>query len=84
MRNFCTISQKSVEMLNLNVGEMVELLSADDLNAKNEEHVFETAIRWIDHDPENRKQNITELLKSVRLGLLTTQYFVEKVKVRPA
>ncbi len=75
------MSNKSNELLALNVDQLVELLSTDDLNVKNEEIVFDTTLRWINHDPENRKQFIINLLKCVRLGLLSTQFFVEKVKV---
>lgn len=60
---------------------MVEIISSDDLNVKNEEIVFECIIRWINHDLENRKQHISKLLRCIRLGLLSTQYFVETVKV---
>ena len=34
-------------MLMLSLGEMVELLSSDELNVKNEEMVFDAAMRWI-------------------------------------
>ena len=81
MQNFYEVSLKSNELLCLNIDQLIEILSTDDLNVKNEEIVFDTILRWINHDPENRKQHTTELLKCVRLGLLSTQYFVEKVKV---
>ena len=81
MENIAKISLKSNEFLALHVDELVEILSSDDLNVKNEEIVFDAILRWINHDPENRKQYIINLLKCVRLGLLSTQYFVEKVKV---
>ena len=76
------VSLQSNELLQLNVDELIELTASDDLNVKNEEIVFDTIVRWIDHDPEMRKDDIVPLLKSIRLGLLSTQFFVEKVKVR--
>lgn len=81
MENFCVIAARSNELLSLSLGDMVELLSSDELNVKNEEIVFDAINRWINHDPENRKQHIVDLLKCMRLGLLSTQYFVETVKV---
>merc|ERR1712178_467711 len=81
--NFTEVSAKSNEILLLTVPEMCELLSSDELNIKSEERVFEAALRWINHDPPARKKHILELLQCVRLGLLSTQFFVEKVKVHP-
>ena len=81
MEHFPTVATNSNELLELDSTALVELLSSDDLNVKNEELVFDAITRWISHNPEKRKNNILELLKCVRLGLLSTQYFVEKVKV---
>ncbi len=81
MENFPIVATNSNELLELSSTALIELLSSDDLNVKNEELVFDAITRWISHDPEERKKYILELLKSVRLGLLSTQYFVEKVKV---
>ncbi len=81
MEHFPTVATNSNELLELDSTALVELLSSDDLNVKNEELVFDAITRWISHNPEERKNNILELLKCVRLGLLSTQYFVEKVKV---
>ncbi len=71
MEHFTDIATRSNELLML----------SDDLNVKNEEIVFECIIRWINHDLENRKQHVAKLLRCIRLGLLSTQYFVETVKV---
>lgn len=83
MYNFHEISTLSNEFLQLSTEELAEILSRDELNAKNEELVFDAVLRWIDYDPERRKGSIAKLLWYVRLGLLTTQYFVEKVKPHP-
>jgi kelch-like protein 10 len=74
------------------------ILNTDELNVKSEEAVFDAVIRWIDYKVDERKQvgirnrnispifllkNIIDLLKCVRLGLLTTNFFLEKVKCHP-
>jgi kelch-like protein 10 len=82
MEHFTEIATKSNELLMLSDEAMVEIISSDDLNVKNEEIVFECIIRWINHDLENRKLHIAKLLRCIRLGLLSTQYFVETVKVK--
>ena len=81
MEHFTDIATKSNELLMLTDEAMVEIISSDDLNVKNEEIVFECIIRWIYHDIDKRKQHIAKLLRCIRLGLLSTQYFVETVKV---
>ncbi|XP_052791911.1 kelch-like protein 10 [Mya arenaria] len=83
MQNFITISKDSNEFLQLTCEELAEVLSRDELNVKNEEIVFDAVLRWIDYDPERRKSSIAKLMRAIRLGLLTTQYFVEKVKPHP-
>jgi kelch-like protein 10 len=83
MNKFSEVVSKSTEFLQLDIDEVCVLLSSDYLNMKNEEHVFEAALRWIDYEPNSRKIHIARLLHTIRLGLLTTHYFVEKVKSHP-
>lgn len=37
-------------------------------------------MRWIDHKPGSRASHLTTLMRAVRLGLLSNQYFMEHVK----
>ncbi|XP_033728458.1 kelch-like protein 10 [Pecten maximus] len=83
MHNFSEVFAISNEYIDLCVEDVCEILSSDDLNVKNEEMAFMAILRWIDYDPTNRRCHITDLLRTVRLGLLSTQYFVEKVKSHP-
>lgn len=83
MHNFYQVSSSSNEFLQLTADELADILARDELNVKNEELVFDSVLRWIDYDPERRKSSIAKLMRSIRLGLLTTQYFVEKVKPHP-
>ncbi|XP_076094839.1 kelch-like protein 10 [Mytilus galloprovincialis] len=83
MNKFGEVYSKSNEFLQLDIEEVCDLLSSDQLNVKNEEIVFDAVLRWIDYEPEYRKVHIARLLRTIRLGLLTTQYFVEKVKSHP-
>lgn len=79
MQNFCKVCSKSNEFLQLTADELAEIISRDELNVKNEELVFDSVLRWIDYDPERRRNCMPKLLRVIRLGLLSTQYFVEKV-----
>ncbi|XP_058809482.1 kelch-like protein 10 [Phymastichus coffea] len=82
-KNFVEIAETSSEILTLCVADLKALISADELNVKNEEDTWELVLRWIDHDPKKRKAHIAELMSQIRLGLLETQYFMENVKEHP-
>jgi kelch-like protein 10 len=81
MRYFVQVSQQSEELLELPVEELQAILGSDELNVKREEDVWICILRWIDHDAENRKGHIADLMKTVRLGLLDAQFFREKVSI---
>lgn len=83
MHNFSEVVATSNEYTGLCVEDVFEILSSDDLNVKSEEMAFAALLSWIDYDSENRKCHIPGLLRAVRLGLLSTQFFVEKVKAHP-
>ncbi|XP_067009753.1 kelch-like protein 10 isoform X2 [Anabrus simplex] len=83
MRHFVQVAQDSDELLNLSLEELRSLVEADELNVKSEEVVWDCVLRWINHDPENRKMHIVDLMKNIRLGLLDTQFFLENVKDHP-
>jgi hypothetical protein len=81
IHHFVQVSQQSVELLELPVEELQAILGSDELNVKQEELVWECVLRWIDHDAENRKDHIVDLMKTVRLGLLDAQFFHENVSI---
>ncbi|KAK7110160.1 kelch-like protein 10 isoform X2 [Littorina saxatilis] len=83
LQNFQTVYNVSNEYLQLDVEEVCDVLESDQLNVRNEELVFDAVCRWVDFDPERRRGHMARLLKTIRLGLLTTQFFVEKVKSHP-
>ncbi|XP_066145529.1 kelch-like protein 10 [Euwallacea fornicatus] len=83
MKNFGQIAAQSNEILSLSLRELQEIINADDLNVKSEETVWEMILRWIDFSTEERKGHIVDLMKCIRLGLLDTQFFLEKVKDHP-
>ncbi|XP_021928737.1 kelch-like protein 10 [Zootermopsis nevadensis] len=66
LRHFVQVSQQSGELLELPVEELQEIITSEELNAEDEETVWECILRWINHDPDNRKGHIAGLLKGVR------------------
>lgn len=80
LRRFDEVSTNSTEFLNMPIEQLCEILDSDYLNVRNEEMVFDAVVRWIDYNPEYRKQEIARLLVCIRLGIITTRTFIEKVK----
>ncbi|XP_062552489.1 kelch-like protein 10 [Armigeres subalbatus] len=83
LKNFVEVARMCTDLMKVNLDDIYELLSDELLNVKDEEPVWECCVRWIDADAVNRSKHIAKLMKSVRLGLLKTQYFLEKVKEHP-
>lgn len=67
-RNF-SIVVESEDFLKLEVEQLMELFSADDLCVESEEMVFEACLKWIKHDPAEREKFIIDLLEKVATSL---------------
>jgi kelch-like protein 10 len=63
--------------------ELKVIIGVDELNVKSEEVVWDVVLRWINHDKENRKGNIVDLIKNVRQGLLNQKFVLENVRAHP-
>lgn len=63
-RNFSSVVE-SEEFLRLEVEQVMELLSADELSVGSEEKVFEAVLRWVKFDPVERDKFIVDLLEKV-------------------
>lgn len=55
LQNFPEVASQQ-EILNISKEDFISYLSNDSLNAKAEELVYETVIKWIKKDPSNRVQ----------------------------
>ncbi|KAM9727491.1 kelch-like protein 10 [Menidia menidia] len=69
----------SPEFLQLSVDQLVSLIGEDGLNAPEESAVFQAVIRWIGHNPGERRGHIPTLLRKVRLALMPIRTLVESV-----
>lgn len=83
LQHFQEVQQVSEEFLQLPLELLENMISRDELNVKQEEVVFEAILRWINHEPENRRNHITALLSRVRLGLMSPEYFMNNVRNNP-
>ncbi len=75
---------KNQEFFLLNTEQICEILSGEDLNVSSEEQIFAAVLTWINHDYEARKNSISDVLKQVRLPLLTPHFLINEVACHPA
>lgn len=68
LHNFEEMVKVSAEFLELSVSELKDIIEKDELNVKQEDAVFEAILKWISHDPQNRKQHISVLLPKVKFN----------------
>ncbi|XP_043910515.1 kelch-like protein 10 [Protopterus annectens] len=80
LHNFEEMVKISEELLQLSAFEFGKIIEEDELNVKNEDVVFKAILKWISHDPHDRKKYIPILLLKVRLALMNADYFVENVR----
>ncbi|XP_029342498.1 kelch-like protein 3 isoform X4 [Acyrthosiphon pisum] len=64
---------KSDEFLSLSFEDVVKIISWNDLAVPNEEKVFESVIKWVKQDSDQRKDLLTELMEHVRLPLISSR-----------
>ncbi len=74
---------KSEEFKLLSLDHVTDLLKRDNIRVSNEEDVFDAAMGWIDHDPERRTVHVPQLLRLIRLPLLSPEVLADKVKQIP-
>ncbi|XP_034474561.1 kelch-like protein 10 isoform X2 [Drosophila innubila] len=83
LRYFTDVAARNTDILDLNVKDFFSIISDDELNTREEDYVWKLCVKWIDRDPENRKQHVAHLMTGVRLGLMTPKCFMEEVKEHP-
>ncbi len=76
--NFDAVSMSS-EFLELNNQNLIEILCYDDILAI-EEEMFESAVRWVNHNPDERQKYLYEVFTNIRFVLIDEHYFYDKVK----
>ncbi|KAM7351624.1 kelch-like protein 10 [Cochliomyia hominivorax] len=83
LRYFIEVAAKNNDIYELNLNDFYDIISDDELNTREEDNVWKLCIKWIEHDPDNRKQHVAKLMQGVRLGLMTPKCFMEEVKEHP-
>ncbi|XP_072574754.1 kelch-like protein 10 isoform X2 [Paramormyrops kingsleyae] len=80
LRNFKEVAITSEEFLDLTLHELPDIIEKDELNVREEDVVFEAILRWIMHEPANRKAHISVLLPKVRMARMDVEYFMKTIK----
>ena len=68
---FAKVAETSTDFLSLECRQVVEIISSDKVAVDSEEEVLAAVLRWVKHDPEDRKAELPALLSCVRFGLLS-------------
>ncbi|XP_077299923.1 kelch-like protein 23 [Arctopsyche grandis] len=76
--NFETL-HKTQGFLNLPLFNLMEILKSNDLFVHSEESVFNAVKLWVNHDDANRKSDLAQLMRFVRLSLLSMEFIVDDV-----
>lgn len=76
-----TIAEQGDELMKLRQEEFKLIIENNQLNVKREEFVWDVVLKWVDRDPERRKNDLLFLLPKIRFGLMDSKYFIENVMI---
>ncbi len=63
--------------------DLIQYIEDEQLNAANEDPVFEAVVTWVRHDAENRKSSFENLLKHVALSQCSLEFLDHTVRREP-
>ncbi|KAM3846454.1 kelch repeat and BTB domain-containing protein 12 [Vipera latastei] len=78
-QHFTEVSQHE-EILEIEAQQLLSLIRSDDLNVSREESILDLVLRWVNHSQKLRADHLIELLKQVRLVLVSPSFLVEARK----
>ncbi|MBN3302070.1 KBTBC protein, partial [Amia calva] len=65
------------EILEVESHQLRSLISSDDLNVSREESILDVVMHWVNHDRKSREGHLPELLKQVRLVMVSPGFLRE-------
>lgn len=71
------------EFLNNNWESVAALISSTELNVKREEDVYLSVLQWVKQSPSERTEHLPNLLKCVRLPMLSVPFLMQGVDGEP-
>lgn len=63
----------------LPIGQLIEIISCDQLNVSNEEIVYSAVMNWVRYDVGERRQYLSQILQHVRLSQLSPKFLIGTV-----
>ena len=78
-RHFAEVSLHE-EILEVEVHQLLTLIQSDDLNVSREESILDLVLRWVNHRPDRRTEHLVELLKQVRLQLVSPSFLRQALR----
>ncbi|EDO33438.1 predicted protein, partial [Nematostella vectensis] len=82
MDNFTEVVETD-DFKNLSTSQVIDILLRDDLKVTEERQVFKATVTWVDHNREERKQHMSELLKVVRLSFIPLRVLCTEIGENP-
>ena len=73
------VTTRSIEYLHMDPVDLRDVIGDDALNIRCEERLFEAIVRWIDFENSTRAPYMADLLRHLRLGLVSLSYFVDSI-----
>ena len=73
--NFSTV-MKTEDFLTLNVKQVMEWVSSDDVIVNAEEDIFQGIVKWVSHDKSEREKDFPELLHQIRLSSISHDFLL--------
>ncbi len=83
LNHFSYVASRCCDFKDIPAEEMLEYLSDDTLNVKREELAYEALMLWVTYDLASREQYLPRFLKTVHLGLIQPEYFLECISTDP-
>lgn len=83
LRNFLLVANKNNEILECDLKDIINIVSSNHLNVYTEEPVWEFALKWINHKPDQRRGYISHILSKIRLGIMNETFFLQNVAQNP-
>lgn len=59
--NFCFKVMESEEFLLLPAGQLVDIISSDELNVRSEEQVYSAVMSWLKYNVSERRQHLAQV-----------------------
>ena len=76
--NFSVVMETE-DFLNLDVKQVMEWVSSDDIIVNAEEDVFQGIVKWVSHNMSGREENLPELLHQVRLPFVSHDFLINEL-----